>query len=214
MKILQPSEHQLPVALLPEGGCLVTGFWVFLGSAIEEVTSPPRGPFLGLTVDSPAHSPQDSDHSSVIHATPGLTQLHHITLHKAPGQAVCAALSWQTWAQTHLPFPNCSPSWMSLFLSKPVSVPSCTWGWWPHGLLGMSSDIGGTRPGKYGCPCLRQAVPPAPVGSFYYLSLSVPLLMRTHSPFHIHCAWVSVCVGICAHSLDARGTLPPNSDEW
>ena len=32
---------------------LVTGFRVFLMSAIEEVTSPPGGPFLGLTVDSP-----------------------------------------------------------------------------------------------------------------------------------------------------------------
>ena len=93
MKILQPSEPQLAVALLPEGGCLVTGFRVFLGSAIEEVTSPHGGPFLGLTVDSPAHSPQDSDSSSVIHAALDLTQLHHITLHTVPGQAVCAAKS-------------------------------------------------------------------------------------------------------------------------
>ena len=61
MKILQPSEPQLAVALLPEAGFLVTGFRVFLMSAIEEVTSPPGGPFRGLTVDSPAHSPQDSD---------------------------------------------------------------------------------------------------------------------------------------------------------
>ena len=93
MKILQPSEPQLAVALLPEGGCLFTGFRVFLGSTIEEETSPPGGPFLGLTVDSPAHSPQDSVRLSVIHAALGLTQLHHITLHTAPGQAVCAALS-------------------------------------------------------------------------------------------------------------------------
>ena len=93
MKILQPSEPQLAVGLLPEGGCLVTGFRVFLGSAIKEVTSPPGGPFPGLTVDSPAHSPQDSDPSSVIYTAPGLTQLHNITLHTAPGQAVCAALS-------------------------------------------------------------------------------------------------------------------------
>ena len=93
MKTLQPSEPQLAVALLPEGVCLVTGFRVFLMSAIEEVTSPSEGPFLGLTVDSPAHSPQDSDRSSVIHAALGLTQLHHITFHTAPGQAVCAALS-------------------------------------------------------------------------------------------------------------------------
>ena len=76
-----------------EGGCLVTGFRVLLGSAIEEGTSPPGVPFLGLTVDSPAHSPQDSDSSSLIHAAPGLTQLYHTALHTAPGQAVCAALS-------------------------------------------------------------------------------------------------------------------------
>ena len=92
MKILHPSEPRLAVALLPEGGCLVTGFRVVLGTNIEEVTSPPGGPLLGLTLDSPANSPQDADCSSVIHAAPGLTQLHHITLHKAPGQAVCAAL--------------------------------------------------------------------------------------------------------------------------
>ena len=91
MKILQPSEPELAVALLLEGGCLVTGFRVFLGSAIEEVTSPPEGPFLGLTVDSPAHSPQNSDLTSVIHAVPGLTQLHHITLHTAPGR-LCVQL--------------------------------------------------------------------------------------------------------------------------
>ena len=93
MKTLQPSEPQLAVVLLPEGGCLVTGFRVFLGPTIEEVTSPPGGRFLGLTVDNPAHSPQESDHSSVIHAPLGLTQLHHITLHTAPGKAVRAALS-------------------------------------------------------------------------------------------------------------------------
>ena len=93
MKILQPSEPQLVVALLPEGVCLVTGFRVFVMSAIEEVTSPPGGYFLGLTVDSPAHSPQDPDRSSLIHAAPGLTQLHHTALHTAPGQTVCAALS-------------------------------------------------------------------------------------------------------------------------
>ena len=93
MKILQPSEPELAVVLLPESGCLVIGFRVFLGTTIKEVTSPPGGPFLGLTVDSPAHSPQDPDLSSVIHAAPGLTQLHHTALHAAPGQAVCAALS-------------------------------------------------------------------------------------------------------------------------
>ena len=93
MKTLQPSEPLHAVALLLEVGCLVTGFQVPLGSAIQEVTSPPRSPFLGLTVDSPAHSPQDPDRSSLSHAAPGLTQLHHTALHTAPGQAVCAALS-------------------------------------------------------------------------------------------------------------------------
>ena len=93
MKTLQPREPQLAVALLLEGGCLVTGFRVLVGSAIEEVTSRPWGPFLGLTFDSPAHSPQGPDSSSLIHAVPGLTQLHHTALHTAPVQAVCAALS-------------------------------------------------------------------------------------------------------------------------
>ena len=61
MKILQTSEPEMAVALLPEVGCLVTGFRIFLGTTIEEVTSPPGGPFLELTVDSPVHSPQDAD---------------------------------------------------------------------------------------------------------------------------------------------------------
>ena len=74
MKTLQSSEPQLAVALLLEGVSLVAGFRVLLGSAIEEVTSPPGGPFLALTVDSPAHSPQDPDTSSLTHAAPGLTQ--------------------------------------------------------------------------------------------------------------------------------------------
>ena len=93
MKTLQPSEPLLAVALLLEGGCLITGFRVPLGSAIEEVTSPPGGPFLGLTVESPANSPQYPDRSSLIHAALGLTHLHHTALHTALGQAVCAALS-------------------------------------------------------------------------------------------------------------------------
>ena len=74
MKTLQSSEPQLAVALLLEGVCLVAGFQILLGSAIEEVTSPPGDPFLGLTVDSPAHSPQDPGRSSLIHAALGLTQ--------------------------------------------------------------------------------------------------------------------------------------------
>ena len=93
MKTLQPSAPQLAVGLLLEDGYQVTEFRVLVGSAIEEVTSAPRGPFLGLTVDTPAHSPQDPDLSSLIHTALGLTQLHHTALHTAPVQAVCAALS-------------------------------------------------------------------------------------------------------------------------
>ena len=74
MKTLQSSEPQLAVALLLEGVSLVAGVRVLLGSAIEEVTSPPGGPFLGLTVDSPAHSTQHPDPSSLTQANPGLTQ--------------------------------------------------------------------------------------------------------------------------------------------
>ena len=74
MKTLQSSEPQLAVVLLLEGVCLLAGFRVLLGFAVEEMTSPPGGPFLGLTVDSPAHSPQDPDRSSLIHAARGLTQ--------------------------------------------------------------------------------------------------------------------------------------------
>ena len=74
MKTLWSSEPQLAVALLLGGVCLVAGFRVLLGSDVEEVISPPWGPFLGLTVDSPAHSPQDPDPSSLTHAAPGLTQ--------------------------------------------------------------------------------------------------------------------------------------------
>ena len=75
MKTLQSSEPKLAVALLLEGVCLVAGFGVLLGSDVEEVTSPTGGPFLGLTVDSPAHSPQHPDPSSLTHAAlAGLTQ--------------------------------------------------------------------------------------------------------------------------------------------
>ena len=74
MKTLQSSEPKLDVALLLEGVCLVAGFLVLLGSAVEEVTSQPVVPFLGLTVDSPAHSPQDPDPSSLTHTATVLTQ--------------------------------------------------------------------------------------------------------------------------------------------
>ena len=95
------------------------------------MTSPPGGEFLGLRVGSPAHSPQDPDRSSLIHAAPGLTRLHLTALHTAPGQPASAAMSSQTWAQTHLPFPTCSPSWTSPCLSKPVGVHTCTPGMMP-----------------------------------------------------------------------------------
>ena len=91
MKTLQPSAPQLAVGLLLEDGYQVTEFRVLVGSAIEEVTSAPRGPFLGITVDKPAHSPRDTDHSSLIHAVPGLTQLYHTALHTATGR-LCVQL--------------------------------------------------------------------------------------------------------------------------
>ena len=73
--VKQPRQSEfIKMALLLEGVCLVAGFRVLLGSAIEEVTSTPGGPFLGLTVDSPAHSPQHPDPSSLTRADPGLTQ--------------------------------------------------------------------------------------------------------------------------------------------
>ena len=74
MKTLQSSEPQMAVALLLEGVCLVAGFQVLLGSAVEEVTSPAGRPLRGLKVDIPAHSPQDPEPSSLTHAAPGLTQ--------------------------------------------------------------------------------------------------------------------------------------------
>ena len=74
MNTFQASETQLDAELLQEGVCLFAGFRVLLGSAVEEVTSPPGGPFLGLTVDSSAHNPQDPEPSSLTHAAPGLTQ--------------------------------------------------------------------------------------------------------------------------------------------
>ena len=92
MKTLQPRVPQLAVALLLEGGCLFTGFRFLLVSAIEKVPSPPEGPFLGLTADTPAHSSCDHDRSSLIHEALDLTHLQHTALHTASEQAVCAAL--------------------------------------------------------------------------------------------------------------------------
>ena len=79
----------------------------------------------------------------------------------------------------------------------------------------MSSDIGGTRPGKYGSPCLRQAVPPAPVSSSYYCSPIRPSSDANPQSFSYSlCSAVCMSVGMCAHSLEARGTLPANSEGW
>ena len=64
--------------------------------------------------------------------------------------------------------PVLHPEWVPFSQSLSLSRAAHR-GWWPHGLLGMSSDIGGTRPGKYGSPCLRQAHPPTPVYYSYYL---------------------------------------------
>ena len=173
------------------------------------MTSPPGGPFLGLTVGSPAHSPRGPDCSSLIHTAPGLTRLHLTALHTAPGQPASAALSRQTWAQTHLLFPTCSPSWMIPCLSKPVSVPTCTPGMMPTGLLGMSSDPGGTRPGKHGSPCLRQAVPPAPVCSSYYRPPVCPSSDANPQSFSYSlCLGVCVCRYLCSLSRGQRNTAP------
>ena len=97
MKTLQSSEPQLAVALLLEGVCLVAGFRVLLGSAIEEVTSPPGDPLLGLTVDSNAHSPQDPDPSSLI-PHPRSPRPHSVAPHSPPHSswAGCVCSSWLT----------------------------------------------------------------------------------------------------------------------
>ena len=77
----------------------------------------------------------------------------------------------------------------------------------------MSSDIGGTRPGKYGSPCLRQAVPPAPVSSSYYCSPICPSCDANPQSFTCSlCSCACMSVRICAHSLEARGTLPTNTE--
>ena len=64
--------------------------------------------------------------------------------------------------------PVLHPGLVPVSQSLSVSTPAHR-GWWPHKLLGMSSDIRGTRPGKYWSPCLRQALPPTPVYYSYYL---------------------------------------------
>ena len=96
-----------------------------------------------------------------------------------------------------LPFcfqPILHPGWVPVSQRLSVSPPAhrrcCR-----HGLLGMSSDIGGTRPGKYGSPCLRQAVPPATIGSSFYRPAIRPRLMPTHSLF-IFTVLGCVCVSI------------------
>ena len=61
------------------------------------------------------------------------------------------------------------PASQSLSMSPPAHS-----GWCLHWLLGMSSDIGGTRPGKYVSLCLRQALPTTPVYYSYYDSHICP----------------------------------------
>ena len=79
----------------------------------------------------------------------------------------------------------------------------------------MSSDIGGTRPGKYGSPCLRQAVPPASVSSSYYSSPICPSSDANPRSFSQSlCSGVRMSVGICAHFLEARGTLHAKIEGW
>ena len=62
---------------------------------------------------------------------------------------------------------------------------------------------------------MSQTGPPAPVGSFYYSSPVCPSSDENPQSFSYSlCLGVWVCVSICAHSLDARGTMPPKSEEW
>ena len=208
MKTLQPSEPQLAVALLLDSGCLVTGFRFLLGSAIKEVTSPPEGPFLGLTADTPAHSPRDHDRSSLIREAPGLTLLHHTVLHQLLGR-----LCVQLWFDRPGPRltsrfpPVLHPGLVPVSQSLSVSPPK-NWGWCPHGLLGLSSDIGGTRPGKYGSPFLRQALSPTPVYYSYYL----PDICPSSDPNPQSLLNVSVSVHgwvyPSAHSIRAEENFP------
>ena len=66
---------------------------------------------------------------------------------------------------------------------------------------------------KISSPCLRQTVHPAPVGSFYYPSPICPSPDENPQSFSYSlCSGVSMSLGICAHSLEARGTLPTNSE--
>ena len=89
----------------------------------------------------------------------------------------------------------------SLCLSKPARVPTCISGMMPTWTLGMSSDIGGTRPGKRGSPVSgRQYLQPLYILLITFL-ISVPLLFPPHSHFHIHCACVCLCVCVCVSVL-------------
>ena len=162
MKILQPNEPQLAVALFQEVGRLVTWFRVLFGSAIEEVTSPPRGPFLGLTVDNPAHSPRDPDHSSLIYAAPGLTLAPHSPPHSSRASFVCSSVLTDLG-------PDSSPvSHLFSILDESLSLkaclcPTCTAGmmpaWTPRDVLRHRRD----KTWNIWESCLRQSVLPTPV---------------------------------------------------
>ena len=186
---------------MPEGGCLVTGFQVLLGSAIKEVTSPTGGPILVLKVDTPAHSPRDPDLSSVIHTAPGLTQLHHTALHPAPGQAVCSSeltdLGPDSLPVSHL-FSILDES-MSL---KACLCPTCTLGmmhtWTCRAVLRHRRD----KTWNMWESCLRQSVPPTPV----YYSSYLPHICPSSDPNPQSLLNVSVSVhGECIPVLTLVG---------
>ena len=64
-------------------------------------------------------------------------------------------------------------------------------------------------------PGLRQAVPPASVSSSYYSSPICPSSDANPQSFSYSlCSGVCMSVGICAHSLEARGTLHAKSEGW
>ena len=111
------------------------GVWLqgsdFLWSAIKEVTSPPEGPFLGLTADTPAHSPWDHDRSSLIHEAP---RPHTVAPHSPPHSswAGCVCSSDLTdLGPDSPPVSHLSPSWISPCLSKLVRVSTGTPGLMP-----------------------------------------------------------------------------------
>ena len=156
-----------------------------------------RGSFLGLTVDNSAHSPWDTDLSSLIPAARAHTVAPHSPPHSSRVGSVCSS------EETDLGPVSPPISYLfsildeSMCLSKPARVPTCTLGMMPAWTLGMCSDICGTRLGKRGSPVSgRQCLQPLYILLITFL-ISVPLLFPPYSPFHIHSARVCVCVCVC-----------------